>query len=61
MVSAVRMGIVGGGLGWETHSRAYANFEGFRPTRARVFRGENGLPRNLRASHNVLACENRGT
>ena len=50
MVSAVRMGIAGGGLGWVAHSRACANFEGFRPARARVLRGEKGLPRNLRAS-----------
>ena len=50
MVSAVRMGIAGGGWGWETHSRACVNFEGFRPARTRVLRGEKGLSRNLRVS-----------
>ena len=51
MVSAVRIGIAGGGWGWAAHSRACASFEGFRPARARVLRGDEELAsKNLRAS-----------
>lgn len=49
-MSAVRMGIEGGGLGWEAQERAWVNFDSFRPAKARLFNGEEGVLRNLRAS-----------
>lgn len=51
LVSAVRIGMAGGESGWAAHCKACANLEGFRPARARVLRGVEGLlRRNLRAS-----------
>lgn len=50
MVSAVRMGMGGGGFGWEAHWRVWVSFVGLRPAKARDFRGEEGVLRNLRAS-----------
>lgn len=49
-MSAVRMGICGGGLGWDAHWRAWATLDGLRPDKARDFNGEDGTLKNLRAS-----------
>lgn len=49
-VSAWRMGIGGGGFGWEAQARVWRSLSGFRPARARVLRGEEGVLRNLRDS-----------
>lgn len=43
VVSAVRIGISGGGFGWEAHLRVWVNFVGLRPARARVLSGEDGV------------------
>lgn len=42
-VSAVRMGMVGGGFGWVAQERDWASFVGFRPAIARdlIWRGED--------------------
>lgn len=46
------MGMGGGGLGWEAQARVWRSLLGFRPARARVWIGEEGVVvlRNLRAS-----------
>lgn len=50
VVSAVRMGIEGGGFGWVAQERAWLIFDSFLPAKARFFNGEQGVLRNLRAS-----------
>lgn len=50
VVSAVRIGIEGGGFGWVAQERAWVNFDSLRPAKARFFKGEEGVLRNLRAS-----------
>lgn len=48
--SAARMGTAGGGEGAAAHRSAATILSGERPARARVWRGEEGARRNLRAS-----------
>ncbi|XP_056682549.1 uncharacterized protein [Spinacia oleracea] len=49
-VSAVRMEMSGGGVGWVAQMRDWASFVGFRPAIARVLRGEEDELRNFRDS-----------
>lgn len=49
-MSAVRIGIWGGGFGRAAHWRAWESLELLRPAIAKLFNGEEGALRNLRAS-----------
>ena len=49
-VSAVMMGIGGGGSGWVAHFRVWVSLAGFRPAKAMDLRGEDGVFRNFTAS-----------
>lgn len=50
-VSAVRISIEdGGGFGWAAHWRDWVSRVELRPAKARVFNGEDGVWKNLRAS-----------
>ncbi|KAL4322626.1 hypothetical protein AHAS_Ahas14G0229300 [Arachis hypogaea] len=62
-VSAVRMGISGGGplLGPMAHWRAWESLDGFRPASAMDLSGEDGTLRNLRASRTTYLPVNPET
>lgn len=49
-MSAVRIGIGGGGFGHVAHLRDWESLLGFLPAKAMDFRGEEGAFRNFRAS-----------